>query len=299
MPLAPQVARLLHMLSASREGERRQSAEDRRRDLDNLAAAMGGDAPQMAEVENLQASASEGPIPLRRYRPTESCAGTIVFLHGGGWVAGSLETHDGLCRRLAEASGMQVFAVDYRLAPEHPFPAGLVDALAAIRWSSQQASALGADPGPLIVAGDSAGGNLAAAACLMMRDQGGPAVARLLLICPILDLAEDSPSRRAFKDGYFLNEATMLRDLADYAPSGADLYDARLSPLHAVDLADLPPVDVHVAEFDPFRDEGLAAEGFDPAKIADALYFDDAAMGAYRPLDAVLYAKIAAGEIRL
>ncbi len=257
MPLDPRAQRLLHMLSASAQGPASQSVEDRRSGLASLTAMVGGEAPQMAAVDDLQAPGPGGPMPVRRYRPLHAGDGAILFFHGGGWVAGSLDTHDGVCRRLAIASGCHVFAVEYRLAPEHPFPAGLDDAAAAIAWMAGAAGDFGVDPQKLVVAGDSAGGTLATAACLA-RPRGEPPIALLLLICPILDLAEESASRRAFAEGYFLSAATMAKDLADYTPKGADLRDPRLSPLHAIDLSPLPPTHIHVAEFDPFRDEGLA-----------------------------------------
>jgi acetyl esterase len=220
------------MLSVSAGADQAQTAGDRRRGLASLTASVGGDAPDVATVEDLSMAGAQGPLSLRRYRPNEAGAGAILFLHGGGWVAGSLDTHDGVCRRLANASGCQVFAPDYRLAPEHSFPAGLSDGVAAMRWLARSAKALRFDPRKLVIAGDSAGGNLAAATCLMVRD--------------------------AFAEGYFLSRETMARDLADYLPDGVDLRDPRLSPLHAADLAGLAPTHLHVAQFDPFRDEGLA-----------------------------------------
>jgi acetyl esterase/lipase len=263
MPLDPRAQRLLHMLSVSASGSPAETADDRRRSLASLTASVGGAAPDVPSVTDLEVPGAEGAIRLRRYQLDRvdadgSATGAILFLHGGGWVAGDLDTHDGVCRRLAMESGCQVFAVDYRLAPEHPFPAGLEDASAALAWLASHARMLNVAPGKLVVAGDSAGGNLAAAACLMARDAGGPAIALQLLICPILDLAEESPSRRAFAKGYFLSSDTMARDLTDYLPRGADLRDPRLSPLHAMDVAGAPPTQIHVAEFDPFRDEGLA-----------------------------------------
>ena len=246
------------MLSVSADAAEAQSALDRRRGLASLTAGVGGEPPEIAVVEDLLMPGSEGQIALRRYLPNDAGAGAMLFLHGGGWVAGGLDTHDGVCRRLANASGCQVFALDYCLAPEHPFPASLSDALAATRWLASSAKAFQFDAARLVVAGDSAGGNLAAAACILMRDAGGPKIALQLLICPILDLATESGSRQEFAAGYFLSRATMARDLIDYLPKGADLHDLRLSPLHAADLSGLPPTHIHVAEFDPFRDEGLA-----------------------------------------
>ncbi len=260
------------MLSVSAGAAEPQTAEERRSGLASLTASVGGEAPTVASVEDLSMPSAEGLLALRRYRPEGVREGAILFLHGGGWVAGSLDTHDGVCRRLANASGCQVFALDYRLAPEHPFPAGLEDVLAALLWLAASAEAFQFDRAKLAIAGDSAGGNLAAAACLLAGGAGGPNIALQILICPILDLAEESGSRRSFAEGYFLSRATMARDLADYlrghALEGADLNDPRLSPLHAADLAGLPPTHIHLAEFDPFRDEGLAyAEHLKRARV--------------------------------
>ena len=257
MPLDPRAERLLRMLSASAQDPQAETVEDRRRGLSSLTEMVGGASPEVAAVDMLACpgSVSGRLIPIRRYRPENAAPGAMLYLHGGGWVAGSLDTHDGVCRRLANASGRTVFAVDYRLAPEHPFPAGLEDAIAAIRWLQDEAATLDV-AGDLVVAGDSAGGTLATAACLALPGARKPAL--LLLICPILDIATESASRRDFAEGYFLSQATLARDLADYIPAGADLSDPRLSPLHAMDLSALPPTLVQVAEFDPFRDEGLA-----------------------------------------
>ena len=246
------------MLSASAGDGEPQTAVERRRGLASLTEMAGGEPPEVWAVEDSALPSPAGAIPFRLYRPLNVDGGAMVFLHGGGWVAGDLDTHDGVCRRLANASGCTVFATDYRLAPEHPFPAGLDDACAAIVWVAQNAAGLGIDATKLVVAGDSAGGGLAAAATLLARDGGGPEIALTLLICPILDLAVESPSRLSFAQGYFLSQSALARDLADYAPTGTNLADPRLSPLHAATLEGLPPTHLHVAEFDPFRDEGLA-----------------------------------------
>jgi acetyl esterase/lipase len=258
MPLDPRAQRLLDMLAMSVQSGEPASIDDRRRGLADLTVGVGGEAPDVQRVTKLQVAGPAGAIPLRVYLPAAAENGAVIFLHGGGWVAGGLDTHDGMCRRLANSSGQRVIAVDYRLAPEHPFPAGLQDAVAAIQWVADNSEVLDVDPSRLVVGGDSAGGNLAAAACLLARDGGGPPIALQLLICPILDLGVESASRQAFASGYFLSLETMRRDLADYVNSGCDLGDFRLSPLNAADLARLPPTLIHVAEFDPFRDEGLA-----------------------------------------
>ena len=248
MSLDPRAERLLRMLSALGGGVAAGTALERRRSLENLAEMAGGSPPEVARVDDIIILGPERPIPAHRYTPS-SPNGRMLFFHGGGWVAGGVGTHDGVCRRLANAAGVEVVAVDYRLAPEHAFPAGLDDAEAAIHWALS-------DGRPIVIAGDSAGANLATAACLRVAGEARPDL--LLLICPILDLATESASRRTLSDGYFLSREIMARDLADYLPKGADLYDPRLSPLHAADVSALPPTHLHVAEFDPFRDEGLA-----------------------------------------
>ena len=180
----------------------------------------------------------------------------ILFVHGGGWVAGSLETHDGLCRRLSNETGCRVIAVDYRLAPTHPFPYGLADAIAALNYVTKNPKAFGIDPERLGVAGDSAGGTLAAVLCRMARDAGGPAIAFQLLLCPILDVHGESAARRELAEGYFLDSETLRRDLELYVPDGAELSDVRLSPLCAEEFSGLPPAFIHTGQFDPFGDEG-------------------------------------------
>ena len=237
-----------------------QSVEQRRRALDDLAGWTSGERPAVAQVRDTALPGPGGLIPVRVYTPADAPAAVLagmVFLHGGGWVAGGLETHDGVCRRLANASLCHVIAVDYRLAPEHPFPAALEDARAVLEAVANRAEAFGVDPARLGVAGDSAGAGLAAALCQIAREDGPP-IAFQLLICPILDVFDESPSRIALAEGYFLSRSTLERDLELYGPAPEDRADPRLSPLRAHDLANLPPAFIHTAEFDPFRDEGQA-----------------------------------------
>ena len=297
MALDPGVRRLLGMLAASgAPASAAGGVAERRRMLQALARIAGDPGSADVEARELEAPGPAGPIPLRLYEPrlnapsagiadsspaergsiSRSSAAergrwmppqagdgggvrpstpALVYLHGGGWVAGGFDTHDGLCRRLAARSCAKVIAVDYRLAPEHRFPAAYEDALAAVRWVSRQAAALGVDPGRLAVGGDSAGGGLAAA---VAQSAQAPPLALVVLLCPILDVARETASRRAFADGFFVDTATLAEDLLCYAGADSDLSDPRLSPLLAADLAGLPPTLVHVAEHDPFRDEGQA-----------------------------------------
>jgi len=262
VPLDRRAERLLKMLAAGgASGGGYERVEERRRALDDLVASTQGDPPAVFEVSDTEAPGPGGSIPLRLYRPTEPLgepAPALVFFHGGGWVAGGRVTHDAFCRRLAVACGCTVILADYRLAPEHPFPRGLGDCLAVVQWLAANGGALGVDPGRLMVGGDSAGGGLAAAVCVTARDGGGPSIALQLLICPILDMAGRSASRRRLAVGYFLDEATLTRDLELYRPLGVDRADPRLSPLRGKDLSGLPATLIHTAEFDPFIDEGEA-----------------------------------------
>jgi acetyl esterase/lipase len=201
----------------------------------------------------------DGHVSLRVYSPLGEPARVlpaILFFHGGGWVAGNLETHDGLCRRLSNETGCRVVAVDYRLAPEHPFPYGLSDAVAALNHVTRNAATFGVDLKRLGVAGDGAGATLAAVLCRIARDAGSEAIAFQLLLCPILDVQTDTQSRRSLS--VFLDLATFKRDLELYVPEGCDLADLRLSPLRAEEFARLPPAFIHTAQFDPFSEEGEA-----------------------------------------
>jgi acetyl esterase len=259
MSLDRRAQRLLDMLAASGgASDPNPSVADRRAGLAALAV-MADDASTQVVVEDREIPGPAGALPIRLYAPpgaTEGLSPGLVFFHGGGWVAGSLDTHDGLCRRLCEAAGCRIVSLDYRLAPEHPFPAALMDCLLAVNWVANHAASLGLDRTRLAVGGDSAGGGLAAAVCQIARDAGGPPIALQLLICPILDVGRRSGSRQTFGEGHFITQAAFLRDLADYVPEGAALDDPRLSPLHAAGLRGLPPALLHTAEFDPFRDEG-------------------------------------------
>ncbi|HKW47872.1 MAG TPA: alpha/beta hydrolase, partial [Gemmatimonadaceae bacterium] len=198
-------------------------------------------------------------IPLRIYTPCEAnedLLPCIVYFHGGTGVFCSVTTHDGLCRLLANASGCRVIAVDYRLAPEHPFPAAIDDGMLATSWISEHHADLRIDPERLVVGGDSAGGTIAAVICQLAMC-GGPRIASQLLLCPVTDLAVESSSRLAFAEGYFIERTTLQWAKAAYC-AGADQFDPRISPLRATSHANLPPAHIHTAEFDPMRDEGEA-----------------------------------------
>jgi acetyl esterase len=218
--------------------------------------------PAIGTVRNLAAEGPVGQIPLRLYRPAGVSDATplpgYVYFHGGGWVIGDLESHDVLCRQLTAESGACVIAVDYRLAPEHKFPAAADDAWAATRWIVAHAGDLGVDAGRLAVGGDSAGGNLAAVVALMARDAGGPAIALQALIYPVTDVGRESPSYADFADGYMLTRDSMRWFTAHYLGRKEEANDWRVSPLRAPSLAGLPPALILTAGFDPLRDEGAA-----------------------------------------
>ena len=267
MALDPGAARLLRMLGAAGAGDAAtEGPAERRRRLQTLARIAGECGAPGVDAHDLDAPGPGGPLRLRLYAPAAEASAMLVYLHGGGWVAGGLDTHDGLCRRLAASSGVKLLAVDYRLAPEHPFPAALDDALFAVRWAAANAQALQFDPDRLGVAGDSAGGGLAAA---VAQSRDAPPLALQVLLCPILDPAAERPSRRAFGEGYFVERAALAEDLRAYCGEAVDPGDPRVSPLRAHDLAAQPPAIVHVAECDPFRDEGAAyAERLSQAGVA-------------------------------
>jgi acetyl esterase len=218
--------------------------------------------PEVARVAELQATGPAGGIPVRLYRPLGTSADerlpALVYFHGGGWTIGDLDTHDVPCREFANLARCAVVSVDYRLAPEHKFPAAFDDAVAATRWVHANAGALGIDAGRLAVGGDSAGGNLAAAVAIAFRDTRGPRIAMQSLIYPATDMAADTPSHLAFAEGYMLTRDAVLWFKGNYLRGPEDEGDWRASPLRAEDLAGLPSAYLITAGFDPLLDEGRA-----------------------------------------
>ena len=213
----------------------------------------------VASVRDHQVPVPGGTIPVRVFTPEGAAAKpALVYFHGGGWVTGDIETHEGICRTLANAAGCVVASVDYRCAPEHKFPTAAEDAYAATRWVAEQASTLGVDAARLAVIGDSAGGNLAAAVALMARDRKGPALAFQVLVYPVTDCDFDRPSYRENAEGYILTSESMRFYWDQYAPGAEDRVNPYASPMRAASLAGLPPALVITAEYDPLRDEGEA-----------------------------------------
>jgi acetyl esterase len=214
----------------------------------------------VASVTELSAPGPHGAIPLRLYKPLPASTDALpvlVYYHGGGWVIGDLDTHDVLCRDLAHGSGCAVVAVDYRLAPEHPFPAAVDDCLAATYWVQRNAAQWGLDGSRLAVGGDSAGGNLAAVVAIAARDAGDLPIAFQLLIYPATDQRRTAPSHQSNGQGYLLTRDTMDYFHDHYLGGDAQDWDWRASPLLAEDLGKLPPALVLTAGYDPLRDEGL------------------------------------------
>jgi acetyl esterase len=270
MPVDPNVAALLQMMATSgapaiSDG----TAADARAALRMLMVNFR-DESTLAEVASVTPSTVGDSIPVRVYRPAvEGTAPTVVFLHGGGFVIGDLDTHEGVCRLLSHDVGAVVVSVDYRLAPEHRFPAAVDDAYAALTWVAAHIDEYGGDAARLVVGGDSAGGNLAAV-CAQLAHRDGLALAAQLLVYPSVDLLGDFASRTENAEGYFLTLKDMEWFAANYTgiaggvealshPDVAALAaDPRLSPLRADSLDGLAPAVVATAEFDPLRDEGNA-----------------------------------------
>jgi acetyl esterase/lipase len=266
MPLDPHAERLLEMLAVAvpakraRAGAGQPDTTARRQAFENLLR-LGGAPEPVGSIENFAAPGPGGPIPLRQYtplRPVAEPAPALVYFHGGGMVAGSLDSYDAVCRTLANAGCCRVVAVGYRLAPESPFPAALEDGCAALSWLFSQSVPLRIDPRRVGVGGDSAGANLAAVVCQLFRHVPAQKLALQLLLCPILDVGAETDSRRSFAAGYLIDLEDHAQELQDYLPAGADRTDPRVSPLRTADLAGLPVTHIHTAEFDPMRDEGLA-----------------------------------------
>ncbi|MFD3459192.1 alpha/beta hydrolase [Nocardia fluminea] len=222
-----------------------------------------GTPDPVAEIETIAVPSSaddERAIPVRAYHPSDAGAGPhpiIVFAHGGGWCSGDFDTHDVLCRALANRTGAILLAVDWRLAPEHQFPAGLDDLYTVIAWAHRYGESLGGDPARLIVSGDSAGANLVTVASALSRDRKGPPIAAQLLFYPPVAGATLTASREEFGDTHFPQREVMDNVLTAYLPDGVDASNPLVAPLYG-DLADLPPAFLQVGEFDPLRDEGIA-----------------------------------------
>jgi acetyl esterase len=221
-------------------------------------ALSAGPPRPLARVEDITFRGAETELPARHYVPFDpppAPAPLLVYFHGGGFVIGDLDTQDSACRFLAAMAGIPVLSMEYRLSPEHPFPAGVEDAHAGFRWATRNAAELGADPARIAVGGDSAGANLAAVACHLARGEDEPPPAMQLLLYPPTDLAARHRSRRLFCEGFLLTERDILEFERHYLPTPPAADDWRASVLDAEDVSNLPPAYLAVGGFDPFRDE--------------------------------------------
>lgn len=242
-----------------------------RAEMEALAPALSGGPPASVAREDGRIEGRQGPVAVRIYRPGGPGLPVLVYYHGGGWVLGSIQTHDGLCGQLAADARCIVVSVDYRMAPEHAFPAAVEDALDAFRWARDQARELGGDPARVAVGGDSAGGNLAAVVSQQCLARGEPGPFLQLLLYPATDLSRESPSYASYGEGFYLTRLRMewFKDLYLRVEERSD---PRASPLLGRELAGLPPACVATAGFDPLRDEGRAyAEALEAAGV-DVVY---------------------------
>lgn len=257
MPLDPQAQAIIDLVNSSGFGEISDITPGEMREQMKAMTALETPAA-VHRVENITIPGPAGDIPARLYAPeVVGPLPVLVWYHGGGWVIGDLETHDGICRDLANAIGCVVISVDYRLAPEHPFPAAVDDAFAALAWISAHAEDLGGDPARLAVGGDSAGGQLAAVSAIAARDANIGLVFQLL-VYPAVEREFERPSMIENSEGYLLTREAMQWFYGHYLNDPADAEDWRVTPARAKSLAGLPPAFVVTAEFDPLRDQGIA-----------------------------------------
>lgn len=258
MPLDPQAQTLLEQMAAMGGPALNTLTPQQARQMMG-AMNFGGEVEPVGKVENRTILGSTGEIPVRIYTPAENSSGpfpVLVFFHGGGWVIGDLDSHDGLCRSLTNQAGCVTVSVDYGLAPEHKFPAAPEDCYAATQWVATNTAAFNGDAARIAIGGDSAGGNLTAVVAQMARERGGPPLVFQLMIYPATDFTADLPSLRENSDGYFLTKADMDWFTRHYVNSEEDYRHPLASPNLTADLSGLPPALIITAEFDPIRDEG-------------------------------------------
>ncbi|WP_063726713.1 alpha/beta hydrolase [Streptomyces sp. RTd22] len=259
MTLDPATSEFLARAAASGAPPLHELTPREARDRHTAMSTLFGAGPAMARVEEAVApGGGHAGVPVRLLVPCDAPRGVILYLHGGGWVVGALDAFDTLGRRLARRTGCAVALADYRLAPEHPYPAAPADAWTALRWADAHRARVAGPDAPLIVAGDSAGGNLAAVVAQRAREAGGPAVAAQVLLCPVTDCRPDTASYHDPANQLLLTRATMAWYWDHYAPDTAARRDPGASPLRAADLTGLPPAVVVTAEHDVLRDEGEA-----------------------------------------
>jgi acetyl esterase len=260
MPLDPVLKSFLDQMAAVPGPKMwEQSPSEGRQAFVALLQLVGPKDVPIGKTENRAATGPNGEVALRLYSPVAAggeALPVLVYFHGGGFVIGDLDTHDGLCRMFANEAGCRVIAVHYRLAPEHKFPAAVDDAVAAVNWISANASSLGIDANRIAIGGDSAGGALAAVVAQAVRDSGGPKLAFQMLLFPVTEIGGDTSSHREFAVGYFLEKKTLDWFFGHYLPAGTDTSDPRVSPLLAGSFKGLAPAFVMLGGFDPLHDEG-------------------------------------------
>jgi acetyl esterase len=259
--LDPEMQLLLRLVALQPERDLwTTSVPDARAALVRQAQTLEGPKVPVARVERLSVPGPEGPLDARLYLPEhgQTPLPLLVYLHGGGWVRGNLDSHDNVCRFLAREAGVLVLSVDYRLAPEHPFPAAVDDAFAAFRFACANAGELGADPNAIAVGGDSAGGNLTLVTAQLAVADGGPVPAFLLAFYPATDFSVKRRSYELFHDGFLLTESATDWYRMQYLPDESAASDPRASPLLADEVSGLPPAYIATAGFDVLRDEGEA-----------------------------------------
>ena len=257
MPLDKFARRFLDLAAASarsRAGE--PTVAEMRLGIEGLAAFAGPPPRRQGDVQDMVLPGKA--ISIRIYSPfgaSSTAMPGLIYFHGGGWLSGGLDSHEAICRALAEEGQCRILGVDYRLAPEHRFPAAIEDCRDAVAVVAEHAAQFGLDPARIGVAGDSAGGNLAVVVC-QLASHGGPRIALQVLLCPVMDALGHTQSRQTLGTGHFLEEKTMIRYWEHYRVAGLDPDDPRVSPLRASDFRDLPPALIHTAEYDPLCDEG-------------------------------------------
>jgi acetyl esterase len=259
MPLDPQVKNFLDRLAAAELPPIQEQTVAQARAQMDFSTRFLGELPRVDKVEDRRIPAPGGALLMRIITPLEARAErlpVVVYFHGGGWVLGNIESHESICRAIANVAGAIVVTVDYRLAPEHRFPAAALDAYAATSWVAEHAGEFGGDADRIAVAGDSAGGNLAAVTCLLAQERKGPRIAFQVLIYPITDYNLQNGSYSRFAEGFFLTRSEMAWYWEKYVPKRDDRNHPHAAPCRVDDLSGLPPALVVTAEFDVLRDEG-------------------------------------------
>ncbi len=258
--LAPEIRSLLEAMAAEGGPPMETLSIAEAREVAQSLDQLSGDPEAVSRVEDRKIAGRSSEIPVRIYVPDgDGPFPGVVYLHGGGWVIGGLDTHDKICRALGRRAGAVVVSVDYRRAPEHAFPAALEDSVDAVAWVADNAAALRIDSQRLVIAGDSAGGAMSTIVAAKARDTGGPALALQVLVYPVADLSSfDTASHREFAEDHFLTQSLMEWFATQYIPRAADRTQPDASPAFIDDLRGLPPALVITAECDPLRDEGEA-----------------------------------------